>query len=461
VLRSAAPIDLFDIHYYVLPEFALAQLGDLLTAAGAIPIYFGECGFATETDAGDASLPATKEAREAGQEKYFRTLHSATRELGLPTPSPWTFNDALISGVDAATLGYWASLNNGSAGASYGLRRTDLTEKPALPTLRALNGGARISAYVNEGFEAADSSGMPLYWHVLTNPSAGSTANFAQDTGVAHSGAASARISNATGGTSGTPSFWVVPVQTTHPGAQYRAHVYAKGSNVTGFVRLVLAWGDANYQFIGLANSQSLPTGDSDWTLLNVSTQAPINAARLAIHLQSHENEAGTAWFDDLVAGRIQTAVEFYASALDHYFISTDPAEIAALDSGAIKGWSRTGYSFNTYASMSIGTSPVCRFYIPPAYGDSHFFGRGVSECAATHVKFPVFDYESEEVFAMELPVNGICGGATIPVYRVFDNRADANHRYTTDRSVRDAMVAKGWVAEGDGPDAVVMCAPS
>jgi hypothetical protein len=45
--------------------------------------------------------------------------------------------------------------------------------------------------------------------------------------------------------------------------------------------------------------------------------------------------------------------------------------------------------------------------------------------------------------------------------YRVFDNRADANHRYTTDRSVRDAMVAKGWIAEGDGPDAVVMCAPS
>jgi hypothetical protein len=460
LLRSAAPVDLFDIHYYVPPEYALAQLGGLITAAGATPIYFGECGIPTETDAGDASLPATKEAREAAQEKYFRTLHAATRELGLPTPSPWTFNDALISGVPAAELGYWASLNNGLAGAFDGLRRTDMTEKPALPTLRALNSGARISAFVNEGFEAADSSGMPLYWHVLSNPGGGSTADFARDTSVAHSGSASARISNATGSTSSTPSFWVVPVQTTHSGAQYRAHVYAKGSNVTGFVRLVLAWTDANYQYITLANSQSLPNGDSDWTLLNVSTQAPLNAARLAIHLQSHDNQAGTAWFDDLVAGRIQAAVEFYASALDHYFISTDPAEIAALDSGAIKGWSRTGYSFNTYASMSIGTSPVCRFYIPPAYGDSHFFGRGVSECAATHVKFPVFDYESEEVFAMELPVNGICGGATIPVYRVFDNRADANHRYTTDRSVRDAMVAKGWVAEGDGPDAVVMCSP-
>ena len=37
--------------------------------------------------------------------------------------------------------------------------------------------------------------------------------------------------------------------------------------------------------------------------------------------------------------------------------------------------------------------------------------------------------------------------------------RADTNHRYTTDRAVRARMVAKGWVAEGDGADLVVMCA--
>lgn len=28
-----------------------------------------------------------------------------------------------------------------------------------------------------------------------------------------------------------------------------------------------------------------------------------------------------------------------------------------------------------------------------------------------------------------------------------------------TDRATRAAMVAKGWLAEGDGPDRVVMCA--
>ena len=36
-------------------------------------------------------------------------------------------------------------------------------------------------------------------------------------------------------------------------------------------------------------------------------------------------------------------AVEYYHAGLDHYFISLTPAEIAALDSGALTGWTRTG----------------------------------------------------------------------------------------------------------------------
>ena len=44
--------------------------------------------------------------------------------------------------------------------------------------------------------------------------------------------------------------------------------------------------------------------------------------------------------------------------------------------------------------------------------------------------------------------------------YRVWDARADTNHRYTTSRTIRDQMVAMGWVAEGYGPDSVIMCAP-
>ncbi len=59
------------------------------------------------------------------------------------------------------------------------------------------------------------------------------------------------------------------------------------------------------------------------------------------------------------------------------------------------------------------------------------------------------------------LPQTGVCPAGTTPIYRVFSDRADANHRYMTDRAVRDFMVASGWLAEGDGPDLVVMCAPA
>jgi len=64
------------------------------------------------------------------------------------------------------------------------------------------------------------------------------------------------------------------------------------------------------------------------------------------------------------------------------------------------------------------------------------------------------------DFFRMLLPVVGTCPPNTMPVYRVFSNRADANHRYMVDKAIRTAMVAKGWLAEGDGTDLIVMCAP-
>ena len=132
----------------------------------------------------------------------------------------------------------------------------------------------------------------------------------------------------------------------------------------------------------------------------------------------------------DLVA-----ATEFYNRALDHYFLSTDPVEIAKLDSGATVGWVRTGLRFLVHAKQAAGTSPVCRFYRAPAFGDSHFYSASPGECAATAAAHPVdWIYESPAVFYVQVPdaATGACPAGTRPVYRFF-NAATTNHRYTTE----------------------------
>ena len=102
----------------------------------------------------------------------------------------------------------------------------------------------------------------------------------------------------------------------------------------------------------------------------------------------------------------------------------------------------------------------MCRYYIPPDKGDSHFYGRGTAECTATGAANPTFINEDPQFFHVRLPAAGVCPEGTRNVYRTFSNRTDANHRYMVDPAIRDHMVARGWLAEGDGPDLVVMCAP-
>jgi hypothetical protein len=153
--------------------------------------------------------------------------------------------------------------------------------------------------------------------------------------------------------------------------------------------------------------------------------------------------------------------IEYYNATLDHYFITWIAAEIAHLDAGRTPTrWTRTGHSFKAYATPQPGTSEVCRFYIPPADGNSHFFGRSADECAASQRANPDFVLEDPRYMQMFVPAAGACQPGTRPVYRVFNNRSDANHRYTTDRALRDRMADAGWTLEGDGADRVVMCAP-
>ncbi len=161
------------------------------------------------------------------------------------------------------------------------------------------------------------------------------------------------------------------------------------------------------------------------------------------------------------------TAVEFYHQGLDHYFVSDLAPDIDALDAGRIAGWARTGKAFKVWPIDLGFLADVCRFYIPPEHGNSHFFSASRTECdtvaakVGTDPNFSGYVLETSEAFAVALPdASGKCPTNWTPVYRLWNHRPDSNHRYTTDPAVKAQMEARGYVAEGYGPEAVAMCSP-
>lgn len=156
-------------------------------------------------------------------------------------------------------------------------------------------------------------------------------------------------------------------------------------------------------------------------------------------------------------------AVEYYNAALDHYFVSTRADDIEALDSGRLRGWARTGQSFGAYPVFVETNAAVCRFYLPPAYGDSHFLSAAANECIDVAARFPQFVLESGDVMYTGLPDTrtGACPAGRLPVFRLWNQRADTNHRYTTDPTIRQQMLDAGWRPEGYGDSGVAMCAPA
>ena len=163
---------------------------------------------------------------------------------------------------------------------------------------------------------------------------------------------------------------------------------------------------------------------------------------------------------------KVAYAVEYYHAGLDHYFMTADPAEMNALDTGHFTGWQRTGMGFNVFdpADATPMSLPVCRLYGSPAYGlDTHFYSASAAECADTLRNWPAqWTLESSNVFRMALPdmMNGACPAGTLPVFRTWNRRADSNHRYTMDPVVQTGMMNHGGMAEGYGTPPVAMCSP-
>jgi hypothetical protein len=152
--------------------------------------------------------------------------------------------------------------------------------------------------------------------------------------------------------------------------------------------------------------------------------------------------------------------------ALDHYFITASAPDIDALDAGRIAGWQRTGLTFlvEGTAIVELGVlQPVCRFYIPPFEGDSHFFSAFPGECSQLGAKHPEYVRESDAAFYVALPdpATGACNAGLLPVFRLWNQRIDSNHRYTTNVFIRGLMLQRGYVSEGYGADGVAFCAES
>jgi hypothetical protein len=156
--------------------------------------------------------------------------------------------------------------------------------------------------------------------------------------------------------------------------------------------------------------------------------------------------------------------IEYYRADKDHYFMTANPAEIAFIDT-YLSAFQRTGEVFFAWVNPALApanASAVCRFYSPLALIDSHFYTASASECAFVQMRWPgIWLLENPAAFYVLLPdAGGNCQAGTLPVYRFFDNRADANHRHTVDLTVRRAMTNRKWAPEGNGPNAVAFCTP-
>ena len=167
-----------------------------------------------------------------------------------------------------------------------------------------------------------------------------------------------------------------------------------------------------------------------------------------------------------LATAQTPLVVEYHLANPDHYFITADPIEQAAVDSGAAGPFFRTGGVFKPG-----GPTPVCRFFgntnINPATGafygpTSHFYTADANECAGLKAQFVAnaksWKFESNDFLTTPASA-GTCPANLTPIYRAYNNAfsrgEDSNHRMTADLAAYQAQVAKGWIGEG-----IVMCAP-
>jgi YVTN family beta-propeller protein len=158
-------------------------------------------------------------------------------------------------------------------------------------------------------------------------------------------------------------------------------------------------------------------------------------------------------------------ATEFHHAGFNHYFHTADETETRLIRDGLFHdNWHRTFEFWRVWSRPGAGRVAVCRFFSAVfAPRSSHFYTPYPAECASLAAG-STWQLESTAVFYLALPdAAGGCAAGTAPLYRVYNAGMSGapNHRYSASRTVRDAMVTQGWVAEGNGPDVVFACTPT
>jgi hypothetical protein len=151
---------------------------------------------------------------------------------------------------------------------------------------------------------------------------------------------------------------------------------------------------------------------------------------------------------------------EFYHPGFDHYFITAYQAEADSLKAGNLPPWVATGKTFKVWTGAGTSIGNVWRFFSASfAPKSGHFYTNSATEAQALQAG-RTWTLEATNAFYMMASPSGTCPSQTIPLYRLYNNGqgGSPNHRYTTDPSVRMAMIDANWVPEGNGADGVFAC---
>ena len=228
--------------------------------------------------------------------------------------------------------------------------------------------------------------------------------------------------------------------------------------------------GSPDLSFAGGGVASLGASHDSFDSRVRIGPDGAIFVADVVVERQPQGTLAGFRVIRRLLGGstplprlfRDETLVEYFHAGFGHYFLTGRGPETEKLDVIAPGGWARTGHAFRVFIEGLGDVVPVCRFFSDQSFApkSSHFYTPYADECAGLKAG-SVWRYEGD-AFHLQLPGATACPFGSQPLYRAYNNGLSGapNHRYTIDGAVLDAMIAQGWVMEGDSATRIFACVP-